>query len=87
MFTLSAEIQPGARHVQTLRQTLADAGPSCVFREPQFPAERVHALSAGLAVQVAELDPLGVDVAVDATGYEQLLTRLGDSLGDCLEHL
>ena len=87
VFTLSAEIQPGARHVQSLRQTLTDAGPSCVFREPQFPAERVHVLSTGLPVQVAELDPLGVDVPAGPGGYEQLLARLGESLSGCLEQL
>lgn len=87
VFTLSAEIQPGARHVQALRQTLTGAGPSCIFREPQFPADRIHSLSADLPVHIAELDPLGTDVAVDARGYEQLLTRLGDSLGNCLEAL
>lgn len=87
VFTLSTEIQPGARHLQTLRQRLADAGPSCVFREPQFPAERVAALSAGLPVTVAELDPLGIDVAVHSGGYEQLLDRLGQVLAECLEPL
>ena len=87
VFTLSTEIQPGARHVQALRQTLTAAGPSCVFREPQFPAQRVHALSSGLPVHVAELDPLGVEVAVGAYGFEQLLLKLGDSLGECLEQL
>lgn len=87
VFTLSAEIQPGARHVQALRQTLTSAGPSCVFREPQFPADRVHSLSAGLPVHIAELDPLGTDVVVDARGYERLLAELGDSLGNCLEQL
>ena len=87
VFTLSEEIQPGARHVHTLRQQLTAAGPSCVFREPQFPARRVETLTAGLPVRSAELDPLGMDIAPDAQGYEQLLETLGDRLASCLEAL
>lgn len=87
VFTLSTEIQPGARHLQSLRQRLTDAGPSCVFREPQFPAERVTSLSNGLPVRVAELDPLGIDIPVGPDSYEQLLSKLGDELAGCLEQL
>lgn len=87
VFSLSAEIQPGARHVQTLRQALTEAGPACVFREPQFPAERIATLSTGLPVTTAELDPLGITVSVDPHGYEQLLGTLGRTLADCLEQL
>lgn len=87
VFTLSEEIQPGARHVNTLRQQLTAAGPTCVFREPQFPARRVESLTAGLPVRSAELDPLGMDITPDAQGYETLLETLGDTLASCLEEL
>lgn len=87
VFTLSEEIQPGARHVNTLRQQLTAAGPTCVFREPQFPARRVESLTAGLPVRSAELDPLGMDITPDARGYETLLETLGDTLANCLEEL
>ena len=87
VFTQSEEIQPGARHVNTLRQQLTAAGPSCVFREPQFPARRVETITAGLPVHSAELDPLGMDITPDARGYEQLLETLGDRLARCLEAL
>ena len=87
VFTLSMEIQPGARHTQALRQQLTAAGPSCVFREPQFPADRIATLSAGLPVRNAELDPLGVAVSSGPNGYEQLLDTLGSTLAECLEQL
>ena len=87
IFTLSAEIQPGARHLQGLRNKLVEAGPSCVFREPQFPADRVRTLSEGLPVHIAELDPLGIEAPVGPRGYEQLLATLGDELAGCLERL
>lgn len=87
IFTLSADIQPGARHLHDLRTNLAAAGPSCVFREPQFPADRVVSLSEGLPVHIAELDPLGIETPVGPQGYEQLLQALADQLAGCLEQL
>lgn len=87
VFTLSTEIQPGARHLHSLRQKLTEAGPSCVFREPQFPAERVMTLSNGLPVRIAVLDPLGIDIVAGPEGYEQLLLTLGNELAGCLEQL
>lgn len=87
IFTLSAEIQPGARHLHDLRTRLTEAGPSCVFREPQFPAGRVQSLSEGLPVHIARLDPLGIETSVGPQGYEQLLRALADQLAGCLEQL
>ncbi|TKA93697.1 zinc ABC transporter substrate-binding protein ZnuA [Halopseudomonas bauzanensis] len=87
VFTLSMELQPGARHLHELRQQLAAAGPSCVFREPQFPAERLATLSAGMPVHEAELDPMGTTVSASSGSYEQLLESLGSALADCLEAL
>ena len=87
VFTLSLEVQPGARHIQTLRQQLTAASPSCVFHEPQFPADRIITLSADLPVHSAELDPLGVTIAPGPDGYEQLLENLGHTLAECLEQL
>ncbi|WP_285260955.1 zinc ABC transporter substrate-binding protein ZnuA [Halopseudomonas bauzanensis] len=87
VFTLSMELQPGARHLHELRQQLTAAGPSCVFREPQFPAERLATLSAGMPVREAELDPLGITILPGTGSYEQLLESLGTELAECLEGL
>ena len=87
VFTLSMELQPGARHLHQLRQQLAAAGPSCVFREPQFPAERLATLSAGMPIREAELDPLGITIPAGTGSYEQLLESLGTELAECLEGL
>lgn len=87
IFSLSDEVQPGARHVNLLRQRLQQAGSSCVFSEPQFNPRLIDSLSKGLDVRRGELDPLGVDIAVDAEGYLRLLGRIGDSLADCLQTL
>lgn len=87
IFSLSHEVQPGARHINLLRQQLQQAGASCVFTEPQFTPRLVNSLTQGLPVEQGELDPLGSDIAVSAQGYEQSLQALGEQLADCLEKL
>ncbi len=87
VFSLSHEVQPGARHVNLLRQQLQKSGPSCVFSEPQFTPRLVDSLTQGLPVQQGELDPLGTDISVSAQGYEALLADLSERLAGCLERL
>lgn len=87
VFAVAQEVQPGARHVAELRARLQQAGPSCLFSEPPLRPRLAETLSAGLPVRLAELDPLGSAVAVDARGYERLLENLAEALGGCLEEL
>ncbi|SDK57961.1 zinc transport system substrate-binding protein [Pseudomonas delhiensis] len=87
VFALSADVQPGARHVAAMRAQLQKAGPSCIFSEPPIRPRLADTLSAGLPVQLAELDDLGVAVKVDANGYERLLGNLADEFAGCLEKL
>lgn len=87
IFSLSHEIQPGARHVNLLRQQLQDAQPSCVFSEPQFTPRLINSLTQGLQIEQGILDPLGDDTPVSARGYEESLQTLTDSLAACLEKI
>lgn len=87
VFAISSELQPGARHVQQMRQRLQQAGPSCVFSEPPLQPRLAHTLADGLPVTLAELDPLGVDSPVSAQGYEQLLRNLAGQFTVCLAAL
>lgn len=87
VFSLSHEVQPGARHVNELRAKLRDAGRACVFSEPQFTPRLVNSLTAGLPVESAQLDPLGADTPASADGYVHMLSTLTDNLGGCLESL
>ncbi|WP_460427941.1 zinc ABC transporter substrate-binding protein [Azotobacter armeniacus] len=87
VFSISPDVQPGARQVARMRQRLQEAGPSCVFSEPPLQPRLAQTLSAGLPVRLAELDPLGSAVPVGPQGYEQLLERLGEGLAGCLEAL
>ncbi|WP_321349307.1 metal ABC transporter solute-binding protein, Zn/Mn family [Halopseudomonas oceani] len=87
VFTLAHEIQPGARHVNSLREQLRSAGRACVFSEPQFTPRLVASLTEGLPVETAQLDPLGANVAISADGYIKLLETLTSSWAGCLESL
>ncbi|MGA4633417.1 zinc ABC transporter substrate-binding protein [Pseudomonas solani] len=87
VFSVAAEVQPGARHVAAMRARLQQAGPSCVFNEPPVRPRLAETLTAGLPVRLAELDALGMQATLDAGGYEKLLENLGDGLAGCLEAL
>ncbi|MNP48977.1 High-affinity zinc uptake system protein ZnuA precursor [compost metagenome] len=87
VFSVAAEVQPGAQHVAAMRKRLQEVGKTCVFSEPPMRPRLAETLTAGLPVRLAELDALGSNVAVAAQGYEQLLENLGDGLAGCLEQL
>ena len=61
--------------------------PSCVFSEPPLRPRLAETLTAGLPVKLAELDALGGDLPVAASGYEQLLENLAGGLSECLGSL
>lgn len=87
VFSMGTDVQPGVRHVAAMREQLRTAGPACVFSEPPLRPRLATTLSAGLPVTLAELDPLGAGVAVNAGGYETLLENLAGGLAGCLEAL
>jgi len=87
VFTVGAEVQPGAAHVAAMRARLAEAGKSCVFSEPPARPRLADTLTAGLPVRLAELDALGGFDEATPQGYEHLLERLADGLAGCLEAL
>ena len=83
-FTLIPERRPGARHLADIRQKLQNNAAVCVFSEPQFPPSLVTRLIEGTRVRQGQLDPLGIDIEVDANGYFRLLTQLADVFEGCL---
>lgn len=87
VFAVSGELQPGAKHVNQMRQRLQHAGPSCVFSEPPLQPRLAQTLAANLPVKLAELDALGTDIPITATGYEQLLQNLASQFSNCLTTL
>jgi len=87
VFSVAAEVQPGAQHVAAMRKRLQEVGKTCVFSEPPLRPRLAETLTAGLPVRLAELDALGGTDPVDAKGYERLLDKLGSDLVGCLEQL
>ncbi|WP_460119335.1 zinc ABC transporter substrate-binding protein ZnuA [Pseudomonas sp. S2_C03] len=87
VFSVAAEVQPGAQHVAAMRTRLQEVGKTCVFSEPPLRPRLAETLVAGLPVKLAELDALGGYTPATAQGYEQILEKLGNDLAGCLESL
>ncbi|APC16677.1 zinc ABC transporter substrate-binding protein [Pseudomonas frederiksbergensis] len=87
VFSVAAEVQPGAQHVAAMRSRLQEVGKTCVFSEPPMRPRLAETLVAGLPVKLAELDALGGYTPATAQGYEQVLEKLGNDLAGCLESL
>ncbi|MGE7957999.1 zinc ABC transporter substrate-binding protein [Pseudomonas sp. NPDC089530] len=87
VFSVAAEVQPGAQHVAAMRKRLQEVGKTCVFSEPPLRPRLAETLVAGLPVKLAELDALGGYTPAGAQGYEQVLEKLGNDLAGCLESL
>ncbi|MEN5092975.1 zinc ABC transporter substrate-binding protein [Pseudomonas protegens] len=87
VFSVAAEVQPGAQHVAAMRARLQQVGKTCVFSEPPLRPRLAETLVAGLPVTLAELDALGGYTPATAQGYEQVLEKLGNDLAGCLEQL
>ncbi|WP_371924852.1 zinc ABC transporter substrate-binding protein [Pseudomonas sp. R5(2019)] len=87
VFSVAAELQPGAQHVAAMRARLQQVGKTCVFSEPPLRPRLAETLTAGLPVKLAELDALGASVPVDGKGYARLLENLANDLASCLEQL
>ena len=87
VFSVAAEVQPGAQHVAAMRTRLQEVGKTCVFSEPPLRPRLAETLVTGLPVKLAELDALGGYTPATAQGYEQVLEKLGNDLAGCLESL
>jgi zinc transport system substrate-binding protein len=87
VFSVAAEVQPGAQHVAAMRARLQEVGKTCVFSEPPLRPRLAETLVAGLPVKLAELDAQGGYTPATAQGYEQVLEKLGNDLAGCLESL
>ncbi|EJM04770.1 MULTISPECIES: zinc ABC transporter substrate-binding protein ZnuA [unclassified Pseudomonas] len=87
VFSVAAEVQPGAQHVAAMRKRLQEVGKTCVFSEPPLRPRLAETLVAGLPVKLAELDALGGYTPATAQGYEQVLEKLGNDLAGCLASL
>lgn len=82
---LSPERRPGARRLREIRDLLAAQNIKCVFAEPQYPNAIAATVVSGTNATLAELDPIGADLAIGPELYFNLMKNLGRSLAGCLD--
>lgn len=83
-FTINPTIAPGAKTLNTIKQSIAKNQAQCLFAEPQFTPKVIESLSQKTGVKVGRLDPLGEKVAMGKEAYPQFLQSIADQFSDCL---
>lgn len=76
---------PGARRVAELRERINALGARCLFTEPQFEPRIARVVADGTEIRLGTLDPLGAELDPGVGLYDELLTRLAESLRSCLD--
>lgn len=80
----SDELQPGARHVKELRDTIGEQQIHCLFYEaPNRPA-LADTLTRDYAVRVSELDAVGIRTEPGEDAWFEIMTKLAEAAGACL---
>lgn len=82
--TLNPERQVGAGRVQAIRERIVDEQVVCIFTEPQFEPKLVRVITEGFNINVASLDPIGLDIPPGPDLYFSLMIRNSDALKSCL---
>ncbi len=77
--------RPSIKQISALREQLAEHNDTCVFSEPQFNRRLIKSVTQGMSISNGQLDPVGTLIEPGPGLYEQLLTRLSDSLTTCLK--
>lgn len=82
VITLTPEQPPGARHLMALQAQLKTVDGNCLFVEASHDSASVRTIARQLGLQLALLDPLGVNESVQ--NYADLMLRLADNMVACL---
>lgn len=82
--TVSPEVQPSAKRLQSIRAKIAKLGATCVFAEPQFKSRLVDTVVEGTSARTGTLDPEGGLLQAGPELYPALMRGLAASLKDCL---
>jgi zinc transport system substrate-binding protein len=82
--TISPDKPPGAKTIRTLRNTMESNDIKCIFSEPQFEPRLISTLVENTVVRVGQLDPLGAEITPGRDLWFEVMTNLGESLGNCL---
>nr|WP_290695056.1 zinc ABC transporter substrate-binding protein [Halomonas sp. UBA3074] len=77
---------PSPARIEALQQHVRENDIHCVFSEPQFNATMVKNVFGDTPAVMGIIDPLGVELPLGPTLYDQLLRQLADSLEKCSVH-
>ena len=74
---------PSPARIEALQQHVRENDIQCVFSEPQFNTAMVNNVFGDTPAVMGVIDPLGVELQLGPTLYDQLLHQLADALGAC----
>ncbi len=82
--TVNPEIEPGAKRLLELRETISETGATCIFNEPQFSPKITEVIAEGTDLRIGTLDPLGADIEPGPDAYYEFMRKMVLSLKNCL---
>ena len=83
-FSVSPDRAPSAQRLSTIRERVALLGSVCLFSEPGYEPRVMRIVEEAAEVRTGVLDPLGLTFTPGADLYFDLMTRLANSLAECL---
>jgi zinc transport system substrate-binding protein len=83
--TVSPAVDPGARRIAEMQETVRTLDAACVFSEPQFEPRIVEVVAEGSDAATAVLDPLGSGIEDGPELYFDLMREMAASFRSCLD--
>jgi zinc transport system substrate-binding protein len=83
--TVSPQVQPSAKRLRELRETIRSLSAVCVFAEPTVQPNLLIAVTEGTDARSGTLDAEGLTLAPGAELYFELMSNLASELKACLE--
>lgn len=76
--------EPGAKHLQQLKNKLLQAKSPTILLEPQFDAKAFKNININNFASISYIDPLASDILASSDGYILFMMSLVDSLKQCI---
>ena len=81
--SLSDASDPSPARLKEVKERVENEDIHCVLAEPQFNKGLVKAVIEGTDANMAIIDPIGVNLEVGPTLYDNLILNLGKNLSNC----
>lgn len=79
------EIQPGVRHILTMREMVEERRPACVLEDISASDATISTVFRNHPIVRVRMDTLGDAVALGPDGYVTLIDNLAQAIGHCLQ--